>query len=395
MTAAGRPVARLISVRDETRALPLTHAAGATDNGAIVLHVQRSPFSLDPLIAEAKRRARKRNLVVVAAVLVIAACIAGATVALRSAGGGIATRARHRYTFSVESVNSSRIVNNAKYVSILSPVALSKRKLARTPLFNVTGAFHLVGKRAQGSEVCSFTKTITGSTAFPNANGKTVTVRVYGRKSPSLAARTCKAFETFSLSWLDYEKAHGYGASNAGLGPFNGVRTAQRAKSGADVLPTAVLAQIKQMNTQSAKASNAGFAPWRLLPDTARVLGKAPDGSTLYGLTDTRGDLCTFGAASGSCGPPLSRSHPITMGMANASPTTGGTFIVSGVAMDGVTSVSFTVWSKEVTVPIKHNVYLFKEPNTTAHGTRCVIAHFANGSNVNPFPEVPCPSSGK
>jgi hypothetical protein len=357
--------------------------------------VQRLPFSLDPLIAEAKRRARKRHLVVVAAVLLIAACIAGAKVALRSAGGGIDNRARHRYTFSVESVNSSRIVNDAKYVSILSPVALSRRNLIRTPLFNITGAFHLVGKRAQGSVVCSFTKTITGSTTFPNANGKTVTVRVYGRKSPLLAARTCRAFETFSLSWLDYEKAHGYGASNAGLGPFNGISAAQRAKSGADVLPSGVLAQIKRMNMQGANASSAGVEPWRLLPATARVLGREPDGSTLYGLTDTRGDLCTFDALGGSCGPPLSRSHPMTMGMTNPSPTTGGTFIVSGVAMDGVTSVSFTVWGKHVAVPVKHNLYLFKEPNTTAHGTRCVVAHLVDGSTVNPFPEVACPSGGK
>ncbi len=351
------------------------------------------PFALDPLIAEAKRRARQRRVVVVAAALVIAGCIAGTTLALRSVGGG--NEALHRYTFSVESVNSSRMVNEVKYVSILSPVALSKRNLTRTPLFNITGAFHLVGKRAQGSVVCSFTKTITGSTTFPNADGKTVTVRVYGRTSPALAARTCRAFETFSLSWLDYEKAHGYGASNAGLGPFNGISAAQRAKSSADVLPSGVLAQVKQMNTQSANPSSAGVEPWRLLPDTARVLGKAPDGFTLYGLTDTRGDLCVFGAAGGGCGPPLSKSHPITMGMANASPTTGGTFIVSGVAMDGVTSVSFTVWGKDVTVPVENNVYLFKEPNTTAHGTRCVVAHFADGTRVTPFPEVSCPSGGR
>jgi hypothetical protein len=358
-----------------------------------VLHVPRLPFSLDPLIAEAKRRARMRQLLVVAAVLVIAGCIAGTTVALRSSGG-IGNQARHRYTFSVESVNSSRVVNDVKYVSILSPVALSRKKLTRTPLFNMTGAFHLVGKRARGSVVCSFEKKTAGSTTFPNANGKTVTVRVYGRKSPSLTVRICRAFETFSLSWLHYEKLHGFGASNAALGPFNGIGTAQHAKTGAEVLPSGVLAQIKQMSAQNANASTTGFEPPRLLPDTARVLGKAPDGSPLYGLTDTRGDLCLFGEAGGSCGPPLSRSHPITMGMANASPTTGGTFIASGVAMDGVISVSFTVWGKQVTVPVKHNVYMYKRPNSTAHGTGCVVAHFADGSTVDPFPEVPCPSGG-
>jgi hypothetical protein len=46
-------------------------------------------------------------------------------------------------------------------------------------------------------------------------------------------------------------------------------------------------------------------------------------------------------------------------------------------------------------VPVENNVYLFKEPNTTAHGTRCVVAHFADGTRVTPFPEVSCPSGGR
>jgi hypothetical protein len=332
-----------------------------------------------------------RQLLVVAAVLVIGGVIAG-MVELGSRGGAaLGNRADHHYTFTVESVNSSRVVNAVKYVSILSPVALSRTKLTHTPLFNMTGAFYLVEKRAHGPLVCSFTKKIAGSTTFPNANGKTVTVNVYGQKSPQLTGRICRAFETFSLSWLHSEKLHGLGAANAGLGPFNGISAAQHAKTGADLLPSGVLAQIKQMNARNANASKPGFALPRLLPKTARVLGRAFDGSVVYGLTDTRGDLCLFGEVGG-CGPPLSRQHPITMGMANASPTTGGTFIVSGVAMDGVTSVSFTVWGKEVTVPVEDNVYLYKRPNSTAHGTRCVVAHFADGSTVNPFPEVPCPS---
>jgi len=41
------------------------------------------------------------------------------------------------------------------------------------------------------------------SATFPNANGKTVTVEVYGRRaSQLLTARICTAFRTFSLSYL-------------------------------------------------------------------------------------------------------------------------------------------------------------------------------------------------
>lgn len=183
----------------------------------------------------------------------------------------------------------------------------------------------------------------------------------------------------------------------AGLGAFNGISAAQQTQVGADVLPRAVLAQLKEMNAQTARenaqmADNPkGFQIPLLLLATARVLGTSPGGSEVYGLTDTKGELCLFGAMGGGCGPPLSASHPITMGGSNASPTAGGTLTVGGVAMDGVTSVSFTVWGKAVTVPVKDNVYVYEEPNSHASEAHCIVAHLADGSTVNPFPEVPCP----
>jgi hypothetical protein len=171
------------------------------------------PVSLDALIAEAKRRTTVRRLLVTTAALLIVGGIAAATVALRSASGG-GSPASHHYTFTVGAVNASRLVNDTKYVSILSPVVLSRRKLARTPLFNITGAFHLTKASAKGSLLCSFAKKIADSTTFPNANGKTVRIRVYGGQSPSLTPRICKAFSTFSLSWLHYERLRDENRSN-------------------------------------------------------------------------------------------------------------------------------------------------------------------------------------
>jgi hypothetical protein len=179
----------------------------------------------------------------------------------------------------------------------------------------------------------------------------------------------------------------------AGFGAFNGISAAQNTKTGADVLPPAILAQVKQMNAQATEHNQAPTARFQmplLLPDTARVIGTAPDGFKVYGLTDTHGDLCLFGAI-GSCGPPLSTSHPITAGFANPSPTTGGEFDASGVAMDGVASVSFTINGKDVAVPVKSNVWIYTEPHSHAESADCIRAHFADGSTVNPFPEVPCP----
>lgn len=182
-------------------------------------------------------------------------------------------------------------------------------------------------------------------------------------------------------------------AISAGFGAFNGISSAQQTQTGAGVLPPVVLAQVKQMNAQATEQNQAADARFEiplLLPDTARVLGTMPDGSKVYGLTDTKGELCLVGAI-GSCGPPLSKSQPITAGFGNASPTTGGELYASGVAIDGVTSVSFTVSGKEVTVPVKNNVWVYTEPDSHADGAHCFTAHFADGSTINPFPEVPCP----
>ena len=135
---------------------------------------------------------------------------------------------------------------------------------------------------------------------------------------------------------------------------------------------------------------------------SARLLTDSSPQGSVYVITDTRGDLCTVGGLN-SCGPPLSRSQPITFGGGNENPTTGGTFFAAGIAMDGVTSVSFvpasdpdsgrsaTAVGKEVTVPVRDNTWMYEQPNSHADDGVCIVAHFADDSTVNPFPEVPCP----
>lgn len=61
---------------------------GAINNGAMAEHVPRPPFSLDLLIAEAKRRARQRRTLIVLAALFLAALAAGLAFAFGSFGGG-------------------------------------------------------------------------------------------------------------------------------------------------------------------------------------------------------------------------------------------------------------------------------------------------------------------
>lgn len=158
----------------------------------------------------------------------------------------------------------------------------------------------------------------------------------------------------------------------AGSGAFGGISAAKDAQTGVSVLPSAVLARINEMNTRDASTSSA--IP-QLLPDSARVLGTMPDGSRVYGLSNTHGDLCVVGETGGGCGAPLSMSHPITMNMSADSPTTGGTFIASGVALDGVTSVSFTLAPGNgtvVTAPVTNNVYQYELQDTCE---LCALRH--------------------
>lgn len=68
--------------------LCLTLAPSASDNGAMAEHVPGLPFSLDPLMAEAKRRARQRRTLIVLAVLLLAALGGGLAVTFGSSGGG-------------------------------------------------------------------------------------------------------------------------------------------------------------------------------------------------------------------------------------------------------------------------------------------------------------------
>jgi len=50
-------------------------------------HLPRLPFALDPLMAEAKRRARQRRFLIVVVVLALIGGAAGAVAVFRSPGG--------------------------------------------------------------------------------------------------------------------------------------------------------------------------------------------------------------------------------------------------------------------------------------------------------------------
>lgn len=181
----------------------------------------------------------------------------------------------------------------------------------------------------------------------------------------------------------------------AGFGGFSGFGATQHPQTGADVLDAQALGSIHTACFSGPGPSDPRiYNPYcHLELDSARLLTNAGPHGNVWLIADTRGDLCVLGGP-GSCGPPLSDAQPITFGSGNDSPTTGDTFFAAGIATDSVTSVSFVPVPGDgtmVTVPVKDNIWVYKEPDSHADDGHCIVAHMADGSTVKPFPEVPCP----
>jgi hypothetical protein len=173
-----------------------------------------------------------------------------------------------------------------------------------------------------------------------------------------------------------------------GFGAFDGISAAQHAPTGADVLD----AKTQRRLEAACPSEQPFYMPMcHLVLDSTRLVGRVAPYGNVYVVTDTRGDLCTVIEGGSSCGPSLSSSHPLTFAAFNPSPTTGGTYVATGLAIDGVSAVSFTVGGKTVEVPVEDNVWVYSEPDSHATDGRCIVAHLDDGSTVDAFPEVPCP----
>jgi hypothetical protein len=191
------------------------------------------------------------------------------------------------------------------------------------------------------------------------------------------------------------------GAIAASLGAFNGIGVAQHPPTGADVIDPATAAWMSGTNCgQPGSVHQVCQGIIRGLQlDTARHIGQLPDGQNIYVVTGTQNDLCTVVGppnATWECGDPLSNAHPATIitypAFINGAATRWVTF---GVALDGVTSVSFPYSTQAteaaggaplgpgVTVPVTNNLWVYPsndaEPPTVLQP---VTAHFADGTTV-------------
>lgn len=223
------------------------------------------------------------------------------------------------------------------------------------------------------------------------SNWPEVLARAQAEPSPTRPSRRRLRLTLIAFAALVTSAAAGI-AIAATLGAFDGISAANHPQTGADKLDATTLARL-QGDCPTVKGPI--YKPFcNLVLESTRLIGHSATMGNIYVVSDTRGDLCTLWAAgAGGCGPALSKSQPISFAAFNDTPTVGGTFVATGIALDDVASVSFTVGGKAVTAPVSNNVWVYEEPNSHATNAHCVLAHLADGSTVNPFPEASCPNA--
>jgi hypothetical protein len=164
----------------------------------------------------------------------------------------------------------------------------------------------------------------------------------------------------------------------AGFNPFSGIAAANHPPTASDSLPAWMVADIARFNSAYEGTGHA-----QLLPDSARFIRQVPSGMRFYTIATSAGGLClanvyppgSSNAQGGvGCGDSLSQARPITLG--GEEPSGPATAISYGLAMDGVTAVSFMAGGVETTVPVADNVWIY--PGQADLQT--VTVHWADGS---------------
>lgn len=161
-----------------------------------------------------------------------------------------------------------------------------------------------------------------------------------------------------------------------GVGAFDGLSAANRPQTGADVLDPGTAARLQQ-NCSGADTSGSVYSPeCHLVLASARLVGELPSAQRLYVIADSRGDLCMIDPSGMVCGTALTPSRPIEDESVGK--------LMFGVALDGVTTISFERAGEEVTIPVKDNVWIYDGASLPEAGA--LTAHFADGRTVTLSP---------
>jgi hypothetical protein len=161
----------------------------------------------------------------------------------------------------------------------------------------------------------------------------------------------------------------------AGFNPFAGISAANRPSTPSDALPPSLTAHIAEFSSGMER-----YGHGRLLPDTARFITQVPSGMRFYTIATSAGGLClatvrSHGGNGLECGDSLSKSRPITIASERTNRATPP--VSYGLAMDGVTAVSFKAHGHQTTVAAKDNVWAYEGQNGAL---RSITVHWENGS---------------
>jgi hypothetical protein len=161
----------------------------------------------------------------------------------------------------------------------------------------------------------------------------------------------------------------------AGFNPLAGISAANHPATPSDALPAFLTAHIAEFSSAMEQMGHG-----HLLPDTARLITELPSGMRFYTIATSGGGLClaTVRSAGGNgleCGDSLSKSRPITIASERTNRATPP--VSYGLAIDGVTAVSFKAHGHQTTVPVKNNVWAYEGQNGAL---RSVTVQWENGS---------------
>ena len=237
--------------------------------------------------------------------------------------------------------------------------------------------------------------------AFPSAAGDWQAIlRTAARPAAVVSAprprrRRWRSRRVLLATALVATTAVGVAAVAAGLGAFNGIGAVQHPQTPSDVIDPATAAYMEDKNCNGPGEHACQGMIVGLQFDTARHLGRLPDGQNIYVLSCAHDNLCTVVGPphpTWNVSSPLSKSHPSTIFsylVTDDNDPAEKRWFTFGVALDGVTSISFQsyeAWGSaaagpQVTVPVKANFWVY-EGKRMPSVLQPVTAHFADGTSV-------------
>lgn len=196
------------------------------------------------------------------------------------------------------------------------------------------------------------------------------------------------AFAVTALAGTGVAIADGLGAFDGGA--FNGISAAHHPRTSDDVIDPATQAYMERKGCTQPDGSPCAPMMVGMRLDTSRRIAQLPDGANLYIFKTTWQGLCFVSGPPPRgheflCSGPLSHSHPSTAWFYSDGSNDGSDWFTFGIAVDGVTAVSFEQNGREVTVPVKGNVWTYRSDSmyaTIAIGGLPLTAHFADGTTV-------------